>query len=138
MRAAASGVMFRWRKRMTDLQKAAQQLMEVVLGFAYHGKADRWADAVKAYFAALTQEQEQKPVAWISKKSLIRLRVLDATVYPDGGFDDAVALYTAPPRRDWQGLTEEEIQSLHDYYVKRLGPVEFACAIDAKLKEKNK
>ena len=39
--------------------------------------------------------------------------------------------------REWVGLTEEEIQSVHDTYHKRMGPQEFARAIEAKLKEKN-
>ena len=48
-------------------------------------------------------------------------------------------LYTAPPQREWQGLTDEEItgmtengsQLMQDYAIK------VAHAIEAKLKEKN-
>ena len=46
-------------------------------------------------------------------------------------------LYTTPPKRPWVGLTDEEIQTIHDTYRKRMGPQEFAQAIEAKLKEKN-
>jgi hypothetical protein len=46
---------------------------------------------------------------------------------------------TAPPQREWQGLTAAEMMELlpknNDVLEKRIA--EFACAIEAKLKEKN-
>lgn len=39
--------------------------------------------------------------------------------------------------REWVGLTDEEIQAVHDSYHKRMGPMEFARAIEAKVKELN-
>ena len=45
-------------------------------------------------------------------------------------------LYTAPPRREWVGLTEDEIWTLHDS-DSYPSPVEFARAVEAKLREKN-
>ncbi len=49
-----------------------------------------------------------------------------------------IALYTAPPQRKWQGLTDEEIMSLLPGAV-RLPPgwADTVRAIEAKLKEKN-
>jgi uncharacterized protein YbdZ (MbtH family) len=49
-----------------------------------------------------------------------------------------VPLYTAPPQREWHGLTDEEIMSLLPGAV-RLPPgwSETVRAIEAKLKEKN-
>jgi hypothetical protein len=46
-------------------------------------------------------------------------------------------LYIAPPQRPWVGLTQKEVQEIHDTYHKRMGPQEFASMIGAKLKEKN-
>jgi hypothetical protein len=46
-------------------------------------------------------------------------------------------LYTAPPRREWVGLTDEEIQTIHNTYYRRMGPKEFTKEIEAKLREKN-
>ena len=43
-------------------------------------------------------------------------------------------LYTAPPKREWVGLTAYEIQEIHSGN-QHWG--DFACAIEAKLKEKN-
>jgi hypothetical protein len=43
----------------------------------------------------------------------------------------------AAAQRTWVGLTDKDIQSIHDTYHKRMGPMEFARAIETKLKEKN-
>jgi hypothetical protein len=43
----------------------------------------------------------------------------------------------SPDKREWVGLTEEKIQAIHDTYYRRMGPQEFARAIEAALKEKN-
>jgi hypothetical protein len=47
-----------------------------------------------------------------------------------------VPLYTHPPRREWQGLTEEERR--HIYATTEEFGHEIARAIEAALKEKNK
>ena len=47
-------------------------------------------------------------------------------------------LYTTPPRREWQGLTEEEIEKVCvPLGAAMLSFPEVARAIEAKLKEKN-
>lgn len=47
------------------------------------------------------------------------------------------ALYAAPPRREWKGLTDEEIEAAwKSCDPKRLMP-SFAAAVEAALKEKN-
>jgi len=37
----------------------------------------------------------------------------------------------------WVGLTQKEVQDIHDTFFKRMGPQEFAQAIEAKLRSKN-
>ena len=60
------------------------------------------------------------------------------TIYKTAG-EDRVPLYLAPPKREWVGLTDEEIQAERH----KLDPTAgwtyypFARAIEAKLKEKN-
>jgi hypothetical protein len=49
---------------------------------------------------------------------------------------DGDKLYTAPPRKDWVGLTDEEIDYLEDVIDPAMYRV-FARRIEAKLKEKN-
>ena len=79
-------------------------------------------------------EPEQEPVAYLYK-------------YRDGWtsqlrFDgskpmEVKKLYTAPPKREWVGLTDEEIFDLYfdGFSISQLK--DFARAIEAKLKEKN-
>jgi len=71
---------------------------------------------------------EQKPVAWMSDS--------DVGFYKEEfGNYPCVPLYTAPPRREWVGLTDEEINLIYDrphiYFT------QYAKDIEAKLREKN-
>ena len=89
-------------------------------------------------------EPEQEPVAWIQSNHLQKAQrePFLCRVEPTQRLPDFVPIYTNPPRREWQGLTEEEIWKL--YYDERVPEgercdrVDFARAIEAALKEKNK
>ncbi len=72
-----------------------------------------------------TAKGEHEPVAWMWKDGSL-------TSDPDEADGTWTKLYTAPPKREWVGLTDEEVW---DLYTDR-GNV-FARAIEAKLKEKN-
>lgn len=53
-------------------------------------------------------------------------------------FERIAAANTAPQsQRTWVGLTQQEVQEIHDTYHKRMGPQEFAAMVEAKLKVKN-
>jgi len=82
--------------------------------------------------AALAQ-QEQEPKAWmLTDDSGMRF------VSVDRPHPDFVPLYTHPPRRERQGLTEEEINELSHTMVKGHKSVNWLTrAIETKLKEKN-
>ena len=65
----------------------------------------------------------------------------NANLAPTDWLVDAVKAATAPPKREWVGLTDEE---LDETIVEKLGleadefeMADFARAIEAKLKEKN-
>ena len=86
---------------------------------------------VKALEAALA-EPEQEPVGKFSK-------------FSDGVWKEVTAsspgifLYTAPPRREWVGLTAEDMADAHnstsgDVMMRLAG---FARAIEAMLRERN-
>ena len=92
------------------------------------GEENYYCEAIDILRQAL--ETEQKPVAWISKGG----DVSRSKRYMDEMGFKCNPLYTAPPKREWVGLTAYEIQEIH------LGNQHwgnFACAIEAKLKEKN-
>ena len=89
----------------------------------------------------LALKVEQEPVAWRYK-------------YPDGvwrfsngervnGSDSikSQALYAAPPKREWVGLTDDEVSEIIDREIgfnSCWGPEEaFARAVEQALKEKN-
>jgi hypothetical protein len=91
--------------------------------------------AIDALRSALAQ-QEQEPVAWmLTDDSGMRF------VSVDRPHPDFVPLYTTPPRREWRGLKEWEINDGRDQL-----PTEDLCNwsfrqgvyfAEAKLKEKN-
>ena len=88
-------------------------------------------ETVEALRARLAQP-EPEPVAWWHDMG----DVVDLNVSGRG-----TPLYTAPPQREWQGLTDEEVTGVWDSIIK-YAPSEvrlndFARAIEAKLKEKN-
>ncbi len=91
---------------------------------AKHPEGTEWYDErIEALRARLAQP-EPEPVAWMHDSHV--------------GFN--VPLYTAPPQREWQGLTDEEIKEIVgpwgslpiSGYTRKLFD-----QIETKLKEKN-
>ena len=98
---------------------------------------------VIGYKQILDTQPEQKPVAYLTKRKvsgtegLLRAEMVDMSA-KNKETHDFIPLYTAPPQRIWQGLTDEEIKacakggrsigiSFHDAI----------CRAEAKLKDKN-
>jgi hypothetical protein len=85
---------------------------------------------------------KEDPVAWFSTSPDGKLSNKFACKPTEGNWVEP--LYAAPPKKQWVGLTDEEIQDLgylsekfdasNSEYFDRWG---FARAIEAKLKEKN-
>jgi hypothetical protein len=156
---------------MTDLRTAAQQALAHVQEFKRRwmavppfgnkvNKATREAVTLahvpvlqleEALRAALAQ-QEQEPVAWQYKKEGGGIFVSDqcpADVEVWNDIEWSKPLYTHPPRREWQSLTDEDIGDVfqaarnaklgyaNDNSRHRLSVVEIARAVEAALKERN-
>ena len=85
---------------------------------------------------ASVKQPEQEPVAWADKYDLDR-EGHDFWVSRQANVRTGVPLYTAPPQREWQGLTDEEIAELWIDTEQRLLMKDFARAVEAKLREKN-
>ena len=108
-------------------------------------RANHIADALRTALAETdvpeTAFGETEPVAWMHNfidDVIIKNRPTDITCNAGRW----TALYTAPPQREWVGLTDEEMFAALvqvDPLTKRLAPgfEYFARAIEAKLKEKN-
>jgi hypothetical protein len=84
-------------------------------------------------------QPEPEPVAWMYVNADGECEQIE---YGEVLDDPSVTpLYTAPPQREWQGLTDEEVgmltvfDGLHHVEVPLLA--DFIRAIEAKLKEKN-
>ena len=98
-----------------------------------------WEDARTAEEIA---QPEPEPVAWMYEYGTDHGDAVNQIFWhknlrlekPTGLVRNVVPLYTAPPQREWQGLTAYEIQE-----IRRENPHfgHFACAIEANLKEKN-
>ena len=119
---------------MTDLRTAAQQALE-----ALEGGGDSWrliGPAIDVLHAALEQP-EQEPFGYIWPTGR----------HPEFRYTkqmrDGVAgmpLFTHPPRREWRGLTEDEINCVVPYCHNEFDLTEFkdfARAIEAALRSKN-
>ena len=125
--------------------EAMKQAMEALELFA-SDESDNGQIAISAYMAlqlAIKQGESKEPVGSVADTDLqgfisddySHILVYPKGSYPEGGVD----LYTAPQKREWVGLTEEEITSAM-MSVEVLGEgyfIRLARAIEAKLKEKN-
>lgn len=98
------------------------------------------AAAAEALRAALAQP-EQEPVAWMEIEKYIDEDNLWDSRKILRDYDNGLGepLYTAPPQREWQGLTDEEIVEIAATPAAIPGAYVhcFARAIEAKLREKN-
>ena len=101
----------------------------------------KWQRAREAVEQALEQP-EQKPVAWMNPYGGVIHRRM--TGHEKKHY--TIPLYTSPPKREWQVLTDEEIDLLEELYAPPVHPdfvndadhcLELIRHVEAKLKEKN-
>ena len=137
------------------LQQALNALKHLCLHSAaikgYDGEQVQTAiDALKARLA----QPEPEPVGYIDKEQLRRWNVLKGTEYEDAErcyipfsrkpfksemTDCSLAVYAAPPKKEWVGLTDAEVEKVF-FDMGQFAKIDlktFARAIEAKLKEKN-
>ncbi len=87
---------------------------------------------------------KQEPVAWITNGGKGELWWYQSSKFDEEGNligpnPDDIPLYAAPPKKEWVGLTDQEINSVC-YKRDWTAPwtdLAFARAIEAKLKERN-
>ena len=113
----------------------------------------RYNDALAALEAALVEPTvknsltvaEQEPVAWTTMPEAEDWCFVSSSKDPTGKLEGKwFPLYAAPPRREWVGLTDDEILAIGQELglkCKLAGnpniDFDYARAIEAKLKEKN-
>jgi hypothetical protein len=115
---------------MTDLRQAAQQALEALeSGLAFDKNA-----AVLQNLRTALEQPEQEPVGWVCYGAPGK-RDIDFEEADINGLPIGTNLYTTPPaaQRPWQGLTDEERNSLW----RNNAPTPLMKAIEAALKERN-
>ena len=104
------------REAMSDLTVCAQSTPPII----------------EALCAALAQPEEEEDYDAIANKQLASLKAAAKVTFEDAVVRAVHKLYNAPPQREWQGLTDEEIENCFE--MSMFGTCR---AIEAKLKEKN-
>ena len=112
----------------------AEQAWEKRVVKTEHNKQLEIAQAYeRGWNAALAQ---QEPVAWLDAE-MSQAYTIDEL--PDASGTGFLPLYTAPPKKEWVGLTDQEINSVRHNrdWAAPWTDETFARAIEAKLREKN-
>jgi len=89
-------------------------------------------NAITALRQAIEQAEKQEPVAWLHPDKKVDVVVPTSLTW----FDKPLPLYTAPPRKEWVGLTDEEIVTTL-FECEGNGIHHYTRTVEAKLKEKN-
>ena len=124
---------------------AMKQALEALELYQSKSSVQMFDDAAKALRAAI--EQAQEPVAWYDSKSgWTEFHLFKPVRKPSAPDSEWLPLYTTPPRQ-WQRLTADEIWKCNaapsgsavEYHIcmAHQNVLDFAEAIEAKLKEKN-
>ena len=125
---------------MTD--RELMQMALEALGLFASDESDDGQMAIAAYVALRERlaQPEPEPVAWLIQYSDRHEFVWGKKPVFLGATVLAVeSLYTAPPKREWVGLTDGDIAKTMHGSVEgsNMLPYQFARAIEDKLKEKN-
>ena len=120
---------------MTTLEQAARQALEALENRFNPKEYGEMDNAITALSQALEQPK-QEPVAWMSQGGDVSR---SKRYFEEMGFTDLIPLYTEPPKREWVGLTDEDM--IADLWLQSIAGLntatKFARAIEAKLKELN-
>ena len=118
---------------ITLTREEAQQVLDALE--AEHSAIYGTSQTVKAteLLRARLAQPEPEPVAWcIVENGRVHGLVKSKPAVMNA--DKWQPLYTTPPQREWQGLTDEEVAQI---WLEALNFKEYYRAIEAKLKEKN-
>jgi hypothetical protein len=117
------------RQALVDADDTSEKRVDEMVK-TEHGKKIEIALAYQRGWDAAVAQQE--PVAWMYVNEDGECEQIEyGPVFDDPG---VTPLYTAPPKKEWVGLTAYEIQEIHSGN-QHWG--DFAESIEEKLKEKN-
>ena len=131
-------------QQIDAMKLALGQLQAGFVGNAMQILREALAEHAMREVQRLGQEIEQEPVAWV-KEDVCDGQYIDGRprkIWWECNKGVGTAFYTTPPQRTWVGLTRDEqsfvYSNLHNATSREDSFwVDFANAIEAKLKEKN-
>lgn len=105
----------------------------------YDMTAKQWLDWALSVVTAPPSKSEKEPYGYVWTSVRDGMEVRFSRMFPNDFYkpQDIKPVYTAPPKREWQGLTDEEIPTFDYATPQFLAEKKFARAIEAKLREKN-
>jgi hypothetical protein len=102
---------------------------------------DNADEVIDALCKAIEQAEKQEPVGFVHPEAIPRLKDSPSdwmVIYGRSQHPHNFPLYTAPPQREWVGLTNDEILEIDEALDSRCYSLfAYTRAIEAKLKEKN-
>ena len=121
---------------------AMKQALDVLLVLPEHG-GNAFTRAADALRQAIDEAEKQEPVAYVD--GYFGGHCVVQPIDRPRLFNSGTPFYTAPPKPEWVGLTDEERHEIREWQriQEELGPVwspmmmYLYLAIEAKLKEKN-
>ena len=120
------------------MKKAHKALLSAANCIEYEEIAEDLKQEARDLRQAIAQAEKQEPYAYIYKTNgafgvHMSLKYAEYNGrYPDKN----IPVYTAPPQREWVGLTDEEITELFCDYDAIQFP-KFVRTVEVKLREKN-
>jgi molybdopterin/thiamine biosynthesis adenylyltransferase len=130
---------------MTTLREAAEVALAVLEeinklslapgGIALPGKIDTAMDLIREAIVPSDCSDSHQPDAWMTEaRNDLGLPVFFCASEVKQAGPGLIPLYTAPPQREWQELTNEEIDWIKGSANRAIGYIRVTAA---KLKEKN-
>ena len=139
---------------MTD-RELLQMALDCLLAWEEESSGYGWSladqECVETLRARLAQPEPEPFEYWNAVEGWVKIDEVRqhfdtagcGTIYKTGG-EDRVPLYTAPPQREWVGLTSDEIRCIIEAseitlknYCSEDKQIEYARAIETKLRGKN-
>ena len=117
-----------------EAQQVLDSLIEARSSMQYGGIYDKAAETLRTRLA----QPESKVFGWLEIDDISEECFVQLEEKPDWG-GEWIPLYTAPQKKEWVGLTDDEYEAMAEQYVTNcyFDTLEYAKAIEAKLKEKN-
>jgi hypothetical protein len=113
---------------MNKIDLIIDALYKTKLLFESHGQYPHTLREVNEALAAAHELKALQPVAWMEDS--IEFYAKD---HPTNSC--TIPLYTAPPRKPWVGLTNEELVEIRETHQAHIFQLMFA--VEAKVREKN-